>query len=72
MGKTFKKQANKFDDEYSGSRSGKQSKHSNNRKSAGMRTLNSYVEEDYDDFSDEVDIGDEIFIRHTKTNDNTT
>ena len=67
MGKTFRKHPNKFEDEYSGSRSGKHSKHSNNRKTAGMRTLNSYVEDDYDDFSDDVGIEDEIFIEHTKT-----
>ena len=66
MGKTFKKQ--------SSGRSGKHSKHSNNRKTGGMKTLNSYVEEDYEDydlnddaFDDEFEIDDEIYIQHTKS-----
>jgi len=70
MGKTYTKQARKFDEEISSGRSGKTSKHSNNRKTGGMKTLNSFVEEDYDlndeDFDDEIDIDDEISIQHTK------
>ena len=66
MGKTYKKYSN-YDDEQPSGRSGKHKKHSNGKKTGGMRTLNSYVEEDYDDpFEDEVDIQDEIFIQHTK------
>jgi len=60
MGKTYNKQ--KTDKEFSGKRSGK---------GGGMKTLNSYVDEDYDDpFADEVDgISDEIFIQHIKQDD---
>ena len=68
MGKTFT-QKSRFDDEFPSGRSGKHAKHSNNRKGKGMKTLNSYVEEDYDEdpFHDEVSgIHDEIFITHTK------
>lgn len=68
MGKTYTKQARKYDEEISSGRSGKTSKHSNNRKTGGMKTLNSFVEEDYDlnndDFDDEVGVDDEIFIQH--------
>lgn len=69
MGKTYNKQ--KQDDEFSSGRSGKHSKHANGKKTGGMKTLNSYVEEDYDDpFVDEVDgITDEIFIQHIKQDD---
>jgi hypothetical protein len=71
MGKTYHKNSKKFDDEFSSSRSGKTAKHANNKKSGGMRTLNSYVDEDYDDpFVDEIDgISDEIFIQHIKNDD---
>jgi len=65
MGKTYNKQRN--DDEFSGKRSGK----STGKKGGGMKTLNSYVDEEYDDpFSDKVDgITDEIFIQHIKQDD---
>ena len=65
MGKTYNKP--KQDDEFSGKRSGK----STGKKGGGMKTLNSYFEEDYDDpFVDEVDgITDEIFIQHIKQDD---
>jgi hypothetical protein len=73
MGKTYTKQSRKYDDEISSGRSGKHSKHSNNRKTGGMKTLNSYAEDDYDDFDlnedafdDEFEISDEIYIQHTK------
>jgi hypothetical protein len=66
MGKTYKK----FNEEVSSERSGKHHKHSNNRKTGGIKTLNSYVEEDYDfddtPFDDEIEINDEITIQHTK------
>jgi hypothetical protein len=52
-------------------RSGKHSKHTNGKKTGGMRTLNSYVEDDYDDFDlnddafdDEFEVDDEISIQH--------
>jgi len=63
MGKTYNKQ--KTDNEFSGKRSGK---------GGGMKTLNSYVDEDYDlnddSFDDEVEISDDIQIQHIQ-NDNT-
>jgi hypothetical protein len=68
MGKTYQKNSKRFDDEQTSGRSGKQAKHSNNRKSGGMKTLNSYVEEDidFDDdiFDDDIEITDEISIQH--------
>ena len=69
MGKTYKKLSHRYDDEQSSGRSGKHAKHSNNRKSGGMKTLNSYVEEDidFDDediFDDDIEITDEITIQH--------
>lgn len=67
MGKTYYKQPKRFDDEFGG-RSGKPAKHSNNKKSGGMRTLNSYVEDEYeiddDSFDDEIEVSDEIQIQH--------
>lgn len=66
MGKTYHKNSKRFDDEISSGRSGKHAKHANNRKTGGMKTLNSYADEDYDDdpFDDEIGISDEIFIQH--------
>jgi hypothetical protein len=65
MGKTYYKQRN--DDEFSSGRSGKHSKHANGKKTGGMKTLNSYVEEDDDDyFDDDIEITDSISIQHTK------
>lgn len=74
MGKTYKNQNHRYDDEKPSGRSGKHSKHSNNRKSGGMKTLNSYVEEDieFDDediFDDDIEMTDEITIQHIQ-NDN--
>jgi hypothetical protein len=66
MGKTYQKQPKRFEDEQTSGRSGKHAKHSNGRKSGGMKTLNSYVDEDYDSFDDEVELTDEIQIQHTK------
>lgn len=74
MGKTFKNQNHRYDDDKNSGRSGKHAKHSNNRKSGGMKTLNSYVEEDYDfdgdenPFEDDIEIEDEIYIQHIKSN----
>jgi hypothetical protein len=67
MGKTYHKNSKKFEDDFSGQRSGK----TTGKKSGGMKTLNSYVDEEYDDpFVDEIDgITDEIFIQHIKQND---
>ena len=70
MGKTYHKQSSRYDEDKPSGRSGKHAKHSNNRKGGGMRTLNSYVEEDYDldddVFDDEIELNDEISIRHFK------
>lgn len=67
MGKTYHKQATRYEDEAPQKRSGK---NSNNRKGGGMRTLNSYVEEDYDleddTFDEYIEIDDEISIQHIK------
>ena len=74
MGKTYKKQSHRFDDDANSGRSGKHAKHSSN-KGGSMKTLNSYVDEDYDfddydPFDDEIEISDDITIQHTKnTND---
>jgi hypothetical protein len=74
MGKTYQKNSRRSDDEHPSSRSGKHAKHANNKKTGGMRTLNSYVEDDYDDFDlnadafdDEFELQDEIYIQHTKS-----
>ena len=70
MGKTYHRQSQRYDDEVSSGRSGKHSKHSNGKKTSGMRTLNSYVDEDCDldddVFNDEVGLSDDIQIHHTK------
>jgi hypothetical protein len=70
MGKTYNKQSKKFEEDFGG-RSGKPAKHASGKKTGGMRTLNSYVdEEDYDDpFDDDVGIEDEIFITHIRQDD---
>ena len=49
MGRTYHKSSRSFDDTEFGNRLGKPAKHSNGKKTGGMKTLNSYVEEDYDD-----------------------
>jgi hypothetical protein len=70
MGKTYYKNSKRFDDEQTSGRSGKHAKHSNNRKAGGMKTLNSYVEDDYDlnddAFDDEIKLEDTSYIQHTK------
>jgi hypothetical protein len=59
MGRTFNDNVRKFDDDVSSGRSGKHHKHSNNRKTGGLKTLNSYVEEDYDDIDSNDDMEDD-------------
>ena len=70
MGKTYHKTARRYDDEQTSERSGKHVKHSNNKKGGGMKTLNSYVEEDYDfdddTFDEFIELDDEIQIQHIK------
>lgn len=72
MGKTYKKQSHRYDDDQTSGRSGKHAKHSNNRKSGGMKTLNSYVDEDIDldddVFDDDIEMTDEIDIQHIQNN----
>lgn len=67
MGRTYKKNPS---DDYSGGNSVKPKKHVSGKKTGGMRTLNSYVEEDYDfdddTFNDDIEISDNIQIQHTK------
>jgi hypothetical protein len=69
MGKTYHKNSKQFDDEQSSRRSGKHTK-----KGGGMKTLNSYVDEDidFDDdiFDDDIEMTDDIQIQHIQ-NDNT-
>ena len=69
MGKTYKNLNHRYDDEQSSGRSGKHKKHANGKKTGGMKTLNSYVEEDidFDDediFDDDIEMTDEITIQH--------
>ena len=70
MGRTYHKSSKSFDDSDFGNRSGKPAKHSNGKKTGGMRTINNYVEDDYDlnddSFDDEVELDDKIQIQHTK------
>jgi hypothetical protein len=69
MGKTWVNTSKKFEDDTSG-RSGKHAKHSNGKKTHGMKTLNSYVEEDYDDpFGEQIEIHDEISIQLIQNDD---
>jgi hypothetical protein len=72
MGKTYKNYGSRHDEEFPSGRSGKQARHANGKKTGGMRTINNYVEEDYDfsddsPFDDEIEIQDQINIQHTKT-----
>jgi len=70
MGKTWVNISKKFEDTTSG-RSGKHAKHSSGKKTNGMKTLNSYVEEYYDDrFEEQLEIHDEISIQHIKNDTN--
>lgn len=66
MGKTYKKQSHQFDDD---AVSGRSAKRASNK--SGMKTLNSFVEQDYDfenydPFDDEIEIKDNVTIQHTK------
>jgi len=75
MGKTYHKQPKRYEDEQTSGRSGKHSKHSNGRKTGGMKTLNSYAEDEnyYDEddsFDDEFEVTDEIQIQHIQNDTN--
>lgn len=65
MGRTYNKSSRSFDETDFGHRSGKPAKHSNGKKTGGMRTINSYVEEDYDDSDDEFEIDDTTDTKNT-------
>jgi len=57
MGKTWHKNSKKFENEVP----------KRGKKGSGMKTLNTYYEEDYDDpFEDELEIHDSITIQLTK------
>ena len=64
MGRTYNKSLRSFDDTEFGNRLGKPAKHSNGKKTGGMRTINSYVEEDYDD-SEEFEIDETTDTKNT-------
>jgi hypothetical protein len=64
MGRTYHKASRSFDDTEFGNRLGKPAKHSNGKKTGGMKTLNSYVEEDYDD-SEEFEIDETTDTKNT-------
>jgi len=66
MGNTKKNYGSKFDDDER--KVLKKPKHAMNRKGQGMRVLNTYDDDynDSDSFDDELDVEDEIFIKHTK------
>jgi hypothetical protein len=64
MGRTYHKSSRSFDDTEFGNRLGKPAKHSNGKKTGGMKTLNSYVEEDYDD-SEEFEIDETTDTKNT-------
>ena len=69
MGKTYHKNSRRFDDETPSGRSGKHTKHTNGKKTGGMRTLNSYVEDDYDEITFDEDDDFEYNYTSTDTND---
>lgn len=67
MGKTSHKHSKKYDDEERSHRNNRGAKHSRNIPGQGMRVINDYYEDEDDDyFDDELDITDEVVIKHTK------
>ena len=68
MGKTYRHQPQKFDDERNSGRSGKHSGHSNNKKQGGMRIINDVYDENDDFFDDEVSVTDQISINRSSDN----
>jgi hypothetical protein len=64
MGKTYHKNSRRFDEDVPSGRSGNQNKHTNGKKTGGMRTLNSYVE-DYNE--DTFDLEDDLMYNDTST-----
>jgi len=67
MGNSKKNVSGKFDDDEV--RYKKRPKHASNVRGRGMKVLNMYDEDDYEDevpFKDVAAVSDEIFITHTK------
>lgn len=69
MGKTYRRQPSSYDDDKQGHRKGKNSGHSNNKKTGGMRIVN--LEEDDDIFDDGVYFKDQIVINKTSDDKST-
>jgi|TARA_B110000977_G_scaffold120021_1_gene154596 hypothetical protein len=68
MGNTYRKNPSRFDNDGSVWRTEKHPKHSSDRKQDILKTLNSYVEEDYEDTFDlDEDLGYTNTSKHTKT-----
>ena len=61
MGKTYRKNSTRFDDELSG-RGGHHKRHTNNRKQHGMKILNDDTDNGDDSFDDNIDVTDQIVI----------
>lgn len=67
MGKTSYKHSKKYEDEDRTHRNNRGAKHSRNIPGQGMRVINDYYDDEDDDyFDDELDITDEVVIKHTK------
>lgn len=62
MGKTYRHQSSRYEDEKNSGRNGKHAGHANGRKQGGMRILNDHQYEDDDFFDDDVEIDDEVVI----------
>ena len=59
MGKTYRKNSTRFDDEQSSGRGGKHHNHSNNRRRGGMRVISEYEHgENY--FEDQAENHDQL------------
>ena len=59
MSKTKKVQYREYDDDEQQSKKRKHARHATNHKGKGMRVINSYVEEDFDDSDDYIDDEDD-------------
>jgi hypothetical protein len=65
MGNTYKRHRSDVEEEFAGKRQGKVSKHSNNRKTHGMQTLNNYVELNDEDVIDSDEVIQHIYTTNT-------
>jgi hypothetical protein len=61
MGNTYKRRRSDVEEEFAGKRQGKVSKHSNNRKTHGMKTLNNYVELNDEEVIDSDEVTQHIY-----------